>query len=159
VISAKGLSSVNRFTFGTSPTDGFNIHFSPTQFGSYPLDYMTSGLAVSQFSNYTTSDYCLFLVSFNQITQKVTTVLRTNTGYSYQVTLTQKNPNPSLGYTSPSASSRIFALINQYTSRSPRVYDLMLFPGEYMTEDRVTYPNFGIIEDYMNAEYGIVIPV
>jgi hypothetical protein len=88
----------------------------------------------------------------------VTTILRTNTGYSHQVTLTQKNPNPSLGYSSPSASSRIFGIINTNSSISPRIYDMMIFPGEYMTEDRVTYPNFGIIEDYVDTEYGIVIP-
>jgi hypothetical protein len=158
VLSGKGISSVDRLTYGTSPVDGFNIHFAPSRIGFYPLDYMTTGLVASQFSNYTTADYCLFLVSFNQITQKMTTILRTNTNYSYQVTVTQRSPNPSLGYSSPSASSRIFALINQNAFVSPRIYDIMIFQGEYMTEDRVTYPTFGIIEDYMNSEYGIVIP-
>jgi hypothetical protein len=158
VLSGKGISSVDRLTYGTIPIDGFNIHFAPSRIGFYPLDYMTTGLTASQFSNYTTADYCLFLVSFNQNTQKMTTMLRTNTNFSYEVTVTQRSPNPSLGYSSPSASSRTFALINENSAVSPRVYDVMIFKGEYMTEDRATYPNFGIVEDYVDTEYGIVIP-
>jgi hypothetical protein len=35
---------------------------------------------------------------------------------------------------------------------------MMIFPGEYMTEDRITYPTFGIIEDYVKSEYDIKSP-
>jgi len=159
VASGKDLGpGANRLTYGTNPRDGINIHLSSRMIGFYPIDWQISGLVASQYQNFSNADYCLFLVSFNQDTKKVTLILRTNTGYSHQITLTQRSPNASLGYSSPSASSRSFSLVTQNGEVPIRIYDVMLFPGEYMTEDRVTYPNFGIIEDYMVTEYGIVIP-
>jgi hypothetical protein len=159
VASGKGLGlGANRLTYGTSPRDGINIHLSSRMIGFYPLDWQISGLVASQFPNFSNADYCLFLVSFNQDTQKMTTILRTNTNYSYQVTVTQRSPNPALGYSSPSASSRSFSLVTQNGEVPLRIYDMMIFPGEYMTEDRAMYPNFGIIENYLDTEYGIAIP-
>jgi len=159
IASGKGLGpGANRLTYGVNPADGFNIHLSSRMIGFYPLDYLTTGLVSSQYPDFSNAYYCLFLVSFNQTTQKVTTILRTNTGHSHQITLTQRSPNPSLGYSSPSASSREFTFVTQTGEVPLRIYDMMIFPGEYMTEDRVTYPTYGIIEDYMVTEYGIVIP-
>jgi len=159
VLSGKGILHGNRITYGVNPVDGINIHLSPYMIGFYPLDWMVSGLLSSQFPNFSNADYCLFIISFNQNTQKFTTILRTNTGHSHHITVTQRSPQPALGYSSPSASSRAFTLVTQVGNNPLRIYDVMLFPGEYMTEDRITYPTYGIIEDYMNAEYGIVIPV
>jgi hypothetical protein len=149
VISTKGLvlsEHTDFLTYGLN-TGGFNIHFFHL-IGIHPLDYPVSGLASSQYTNYRNADYCLFLGSFNQSTQKVTTVLRTNTNHSHQITVTPMSP----------ASSRTFTLVTTNPNDPIRVYDMLVFPGEYMTEDRATYPIFGIIEDYVNTEYGIVIP-
>jgi hypothetical protein len=157
VISSKGLSSFEKLTYGYDPSNMFNIHFG-NSIGFYPFDHGLSGLASSQYPNYINADYCLFFVSFNQNTQKITTILRTNTNHSHQNTLTHRAGSIG-GYNSPSASSRKFTLITDNYPNDPiRVYDMLVFPGEYMTEDRATYPIFGIIEDYVNTEYGIVIP-
>jgi hypothetical protein len=139
VLSTKGLSA-DRLTFGISPFDQFNFHFGSSVIGLYPINFPLTGLAASQVPNYSNADYCLFLVSFNG---QMTTILRTNTNHSFHITV-------------GGGISGTFTLVS---GADPiRIYDMLIFPGEYMNEDRVTYPIFGIIEDYVNKEYGIVIP-
>jgi hypothetical protein len=157
VISAKDLDS-NRLTYGVNPFDGFNIHFSTT-IGWWPFDYPVSGLESSEHSNYTSADYCIYFLSFNQSAQQVTTILRTNTNHSHEITVPLLSNASTYGYSTASASSRTFSLVTgPGEDVAIRIYDMMIFPGEYMTFDRATYPIFGKIEDYVNQEYGIVIP-
>jgi hypothetical protein len=159
VVSNRGINS-DRLTYGINPDNRLNVHFAHTHIGFQPLDFTvsgmssSSGLASSQFPNYSNADYCLFLISFNQSTRKVTTILRTDTNHSYQITVTDKG-----GTFYNSGSSRRFKLVNESSNTGPtRVYDMLIFPGEYMTEDRATYPIFGMIEDFVKIKYGVVIP-
>ena len=150
VISYKNLSKVDRLTYGVYPIDKINIHISPTFMGLYDAEYgyTTSQVSSSQLAEYASADYLLKIVSYNHSTSRISVILRTNT--------TNNHNEFTISHTYPTEKER--AIVLSESGEGHRIYEMMIFPGEYMTSDRSTYPLFGIIEDYVASEYGIHVP-
>ena len=159
VVSAKhiGTNTTNRITYGPSGT--LNTYLSIAD-GSglaiWPYDYPTTGIATSDYPNYANADYCLMVWSFNKDNNNLTTILRTNTGHSFSNTVdVTSNANSHSPTGTNLSNANTFALVTNDGETGVRIYDMMIFQGEYMTDDRATYPVFGILEDHVSSEYGV----
>ena len=89
------------------------------------------------------------MVSYKHSTNTLTIMFRTDTSNTHHQEF-------NISHTFDDSQERAFTLTA--SSDPHRIYDLMIFPGEYMTSNRATYPLFGTIEDYVSSEYGILPP-
>jgi len=148
VISLMNLENTDFLTYGIYPDNEFNITIGNI-YGFWNAEYPYTQVSTTQKTNYSNATYLLKMVSYKHSTSTLTIMFRTDTSNNHQeFNITS--------HTFPTSQERAFALT---ASAGPhRVYELMTFPGEYMTSDRATYPLFGTVEDYVSNEYGIHPP-
>ena len=147
VISAKTIDNLGVLTYGIYPDDKFNIVIGNAYgFHDAEYEYTSAHVSDTQKTNYSNATYLLKMVSYKHSTGTLTIMFRTDTSNTHHQEF-------SVSHTFPTSQERAFALIGPHP-----VYELMTFPGEYMTSDRATYPLFGTVEDYVSNEYGILPP-
>jgi hypothetical protein len=151
VISCKHAVNTDSLTYGVYPDDKFNIHIGrpPQSFGFYDPSFPYTQVSTTQQTNYLNASYLLKMVSYKHSTNTLTIMFRTDTSNTHHQEF-------NVSHTFVDSQERAFTLTA--SSDPHRIYDLMIFPGEYMTSDRATYPLFGTIEDYVSSEYGILPP-
>lgn len=157
VLSAKGYeyNGTSRLTYGVTPgnADLLNIHLSSTGFGYFPLKYPIS---VADPDRFMTSEYFLLVVSYNKdLDGGILSVMIRNRSTADAQTYRFVEVNGANTYNPSNTIDRIFTLWNQ--NKEPfRVFDMMIFPGEYVGGD--DSPLLNQIEYDVRNEYGVVAP-
>eukprot|EP00959_Pyramimonas_sp_CCMP1952_P176520 3689258-Pyramimonas_sp.AAC.1 len=133
----------SRITIG----ENNDFHTYPDSNGTWPYDYY----ATISWAAVTSADYCLMAWSFDKVNNKVTTFVRTNTGYTFTNTVGSSTYSNSV---TSNSGANYFGLVTDSGNVPVYLYDMVIF-DEYMVDDRAAFSSFGVLEDYVKEAFGM----
>ena len=121
------------------------------------MDYPVTNLPSSDNTKFIDAELFLFIGSYDHTNGVFTTILRSSAGDRYSYSKTGIHSASATNHNSSNTTVRSFELatVNDGSNvkDAVRIYEMIVLPGEYMTDDRSAYPTFAAIEDYIIDEY------